>query len=51
MIFAMIICVLVILILGQYVVKTAIDTSKNSQHTREILEELREIKAFLREKK
>ncbi|WP_427180372.1 hypothetical protein [Paenibacillus sp. TC-CSREp1] len=50
MIFVVIIGVLVLLILGQYVVKAAIDTSKNSELTREILEELREIKALLKEK-
>ncbi|WP_342552371.1 hypothetical protein [Paenibacillus sp. FSL R7-0652] len=50
MMFVIIICSLLILILGQYVIKAAIDTSRNSQHTKEILVELREIKALLKER-
>lgn len=49
-IYFVIICLLVLLVLGQYVIKTAIDTSKNTQHTKEILEELKAIKSLLKER-
>lgn len=50
MMFVIIICSLLILILGQYVIKATIDTSRNSQHTKEILVESWEIKALLKER-
>lgn len=47
----MIIMLVVYLFLGIYVVKIGIDNSKNSQHTKEILSELREIKDLLKEQR
>ncbi|MEK4367028.1 hypothetical protein [Paenibacillus sp. FSL R5-0473] len=47
----MIIMLVVYLFLGIYVVKVGIDNSKNSQHTKEILSELREIKELLKEQR
>lgn len=40
----MIIMLVVYLFLGIYVVKVGIDNSKNSQHTKEILSELRKLR-------
>ncbi|WP_017686914.1 hypothetical protein [Paenibacillus sp. PAMC 26794] len=47
----MIIMLVVYLFLGIYVVKVGIDNSKNSQHTKEILSELMEIKDLLKERR
>ncbi|WP_339256861.1 hypothetical protein MKZ12_22585 [Paenibacillus sp. FSL R5-0713] len=47
----MIIMLVVYLFLGIYVLKVGMDNSKNSQHTKEILSELREIKDLLKERR
>ncbi|WFR64977.1 hypothetical protein P9222_13710 [Paenibacillus amylolyticus] len=47
----MIIMLVFYLFLGIVVVKVGIDNSKNSQHIKEILSELREIKDLLKERR
>lgn len=46
-----ILMLVVSLILGIFVVKIGMDNSKSNQYTKEILQELREIKEILREER
>lgn len=39
------------LLLGAFIVKIGIDNSKSNQYTKEILQELKEIKEFLRDRR